>query len=74
MIYGSKGRVLSQQQVRVSPAPVRIGAKAQRVESSAEDAGGVRVEQVRDPSGNVTEIHVYCKCGNVTVIACDYQN
>ncbi|MCA9085935.1 MAG: hypothetical protein KDA81_17875 [Planctomycetaceae bacterium] len=74
MMVQGRGRVLSQQNVRVSSAPVRVGVRMQPSNTTDARPGAAKVEQVCDASGNVTEIHVHCQCGHITVIACDYPD
>ncbi|MCA9050332.1 MAG: hypothetical protein KDA89_16465 [Planctomycetaceae bacterium] len=68
----SRGRLLSGQQVRLREEPVRVGLPPAVTDAEEHSPGGSHIEQVRDVSGNVTEIRVCCPCGHVTIIACDY--
>ena len=65
---GGRPKVLSQADVRMSTAPVRIGegqAAAQPVHQSE-----IKVEH--NSEGDVIRIRVECRCGGTTVIDCDY--
>ncbi|HIF00371.1 MAG: hypothetical protein ABGZ53_09155 [Fuerstiella sp.] len=71
---GTSGkRVLSGHQVRVSSTPVRIGTYAAAAVGSDSKGGLARVNEVREQSGNLVEIHVTCDCGKTVVVACDYS-
>ena len=66
-------RVLSEHQVRVSSAPVRVGKNKAAPIAEPSHAGTATVNEVRDQTGNLVEIHVTCDCGKTVVIACDYS-
>lgn len=71
MVQQPRGRVLSQADVRVSTAPIRVGddspaAAAAHVHASPD------VSVQRNAQGDVVEIHVRCACGQTTVIDCQY--
>ncbi|MCP4784334.1 MAG: hypothetical protein GY903_31890 [Fuerstiella sp.] len=71
---GTSGkRVLSEDQVRVSSRPVRIGTDVAAPVGSESADGLASVNEVRDQSGNLVEIHVTCACGKTVVVACDYS-
>ena len=75
MIDGAKTRVLSENDVTVSSAPVRVGGvlpveRPVEPEESCEAA----VREIRAADGTLTEIHVQCSCGNTTVVVCEYQS
>jgi len=78
MSEASRSKILSGGDVRISAAPVRVGANSAFGSNAGMphhhgDADGTpKVQEVRDASGNVTEIHVQCGCGQTTVIACEY--
>lgn len=65
-----RGRILSRGQVRVSDAPVRLDQQ-----NGCGTQQPVRVTLETDPvTGEVTEIHVHCSCGEVTVLQCRYDD
>ncbi|MCP4171430.1 MAG: hypothetical protein GY758_11725 [Fuerstiella sp.] len=69
---GTSGkRVLNEHQVRVSSAPVRVGTNT--AAPGPRDSGTANINEVRDQTGNLVEIHVTCDCGKTVVIACDYS-
>jgi hypothetical protein len=71
---GTSGkRVLSEHQVRVSSAPVRVGTDTAEPVAGQSQNGAATVNEVRDQTGNVVEIHVTCDCGKTVVIGCDYS-
>ena len=73
MTVSSGKRVLSENQVRVSSTPVRIGTDVAEAVRSDTKGGPATVNEVRDQTGNLVEIHVTCDCGKTVVIACDYS-
>jgi hypothetical protein len=75
MIEAGKRRVLSGKQVQVSNQPIRVGGGTANVTSAAATEGNTSsVREIRDAHGNISEIHVQCECGCVTVLQCDYAN
>ncbi|MBL8816037.1 MAG: hypothetical protein JNL58_08400 [Planctomyces sp.] len=65
-----RGRILTRQQVRVSDAPVRLDSQA-----SCSSGQAAKVTLETDPvTGEVTEIHVHCACGEVTILECRYDD
>jgi hypothetical protein len=72
MTVSSGKRVLSEHQVRVSSAPVRVGTNSNASVAEPKN-GSATVNEVRDQTGNLVEIHVTCDCGKTVVIACDYS-
>ncbi|MDG1894894.1 MAG: hypothetical protein P8J37_08300 [Fuerstiella sp.] len=71
---GTSGkRVLSEDQVRVNSAPIRVGTSNTSAVAGQTQGDSATVEEVRDQSGNLVEIHVTCDCGKTAVIACDYS-
>ena len=65
--------MLSENQVRVSSTPIRIGTDVADAVRSETKSGPAKVNEVRDQTGNLVEIHVTCDCGKTVVIACDYS-
>lgn len=65
---GTRGRVLSGQQVRFSDAPVRLGSQNRC--SHAEPSATLRT---CPDTGDVLAIVVQCGCGDVTVVECHYD-
>lgn len=64
---GTKGRVLSGQQIRFSNAPVRLANHSRCV------PGADRITVNTDPAtGDVTSIVVRCDCGEVITVECEY--
>ncbi len=78
MTEATRNRILSGGEVRVSAAPIRVGANsAMGMQSGSPHTNGEAhhaptVKEVRDAAGNVTQIHVQCGCGQTTVIECEY--
>lgn len=71
MIESSRSRVLSENDVQISAAPVRVGGiPLPPRESKAECEASVR--EVRDDANRLSEIHVQCSCGESTVVICEY--
>ncbi len=65
-----RGRILSRQQVKVSDAPVRLDSQA-----NCGSGQPAKVTLETDPvTGEVTEIHVHCACGEVTILECRYDD
>lgn len=79
MIEGTRNSVLSGNDVRISNAPVRVGASVASTSAKAvlgetsHASGKANVREVRDASGNIVEIHVQCNCGATTVLSCHYS-
>ena len=73
MTGASGKRVLSENQVRVNSTPVRIGTNVAAAVGTDAQGGSAKVNEVRDQTGNLVEIHVTCDCGKTVVIACDYS-
>lgn len=77
---GSRQKVLSQTDVRVSDAPVRVGesplAMALAASGSPSDPHGHSPELSveHDGAGNVVRIHVRCQCGEDITISCEYSD
>ncbi len=66
---GTRGRILSRQQVRFSDAPVRLGTQPRCTQSQSS------VSLRTDPdTGDVLAIVVQCGCGEVTVVECNYDS
>ncbi len=72
-------RILPGTAVRVSDAPIRVGdIQALRAmnpppgDSSPPHETTLRVEH--DAAGNVARIHVQCRCGEESVIVCEYAD
>ncbi|MEQ9407233.1 MAG: hypothetical protein RIK87_05880 [Fuerstiella sp.] len=72
MIEGSRSRVLSGKDVRVSAAPVRVGGRTIHHDHQDAESGPATLREVRDADGNITEIHLRCGCGTTTVVLCEY--
>jgi hypothetical protein len=65
-----RGRILTRQQVKVSDAPVRLESQSTCLSSQP-----AKVTLETDPvTGEVTEIHVHCACGEVTILECRYDD
>ena len=73
MVGTSGKRVLSEHQVRVSAAPVRVGQDIAPVTAVQSAGNSAEVNEVRDQNGNLQELHVTCGCGKTIVIECDYS-
>ena len=63
----SRGRVLSRQQVRLCEAPVELPQPGGHEVSHA--------QLIRDQvTGEITEIHLECGCGKITILECHYDD
>lgn len=83
--HSSRGRVLSGQQVRVSSAPVTLAPMSVAPQhhhnmnpqnSIAQNgAGSATIRMESDPvTGEITEIHIECSCGELIVLECHYED
>ncbi|MEZ6061530.1 MAG: hypothetical protein R3C19_14385 [Planctomycetaceae bacterium] len=70
-MHSTRGRVLSQADVRVSSAPVRVGEDSPAGHAHVDGVASVSVQ--RDTNGDVVEIHFRCACGETTVVNCKYE-
>jgi hypothetical protein len=69
-MQGTRSKILSQTDVRLSDAPVRVG-------ESPDAIGHNHTPEVsvdHDLLGNVVRIHVRCVCGEAISISCDYPD
>jgi len=76
---GSRSKVLSHSEVRLSDAPVRVGEspQTQAAEQTQSKLQSDHIHQTsisldHDQHGNVAVIHVRCQCGENITISCDY--
>lgn len=74
-------RILSQTDVRLSDAPVRVGESSAAiaaamggVQTDAEHSHVTELSVDQDAVGNVVRIHIRCLCGENITISCDYPD
>jgi len=78
---GARSKILSQTDVRLSDAPVRVGESSVAIAAAMEDATSTaghdhapEVSVDHDAAGNVARIHIRCLCGEAITISCDYPD
>jgi hypothetical protein len=78
---GSRSKVLSHAEVRLSDAPIRVGESSQtqaleqtqsRLQSDHVHETSISLDH--DQHGNVAVIHIRCQCGEDITISCDYPD
>ncbi|MEO2036622.1 MAG: hypothetical protein ABGZ35_31485 [Planctomycetaceae bacterium] len=80
-MQGTRSKILSQTDVRLSDAPVRVGESPDAIAAALQDATAAtghnhtpEVSVDHDLLGNVVRIHVRCVCGEAISISCDYPD